>query len=358
MSDAEAGSYADRYSQLKELERLLVSDRAAVVNVHGAPGSGKSSLVRQFADRHENAFTGGITWLLAHGDVDHSRLAALRDDVPTLVVLDEIDLAHVPSLTGELQWLRKRRPLAQTITISRIRTSIGPNTPSVETPPLSLAAVLQLLERGSPSGEHARINRLARLLEGNASAVADASRRLASGMPIGVIVDWLEQPHLVVARDREGIELALGTPARERIDAVVNEISDELIAELAANPELLYQLNPRRFEELIAELYRRRGFEATLTPASGDEGVDVYVLRRDDLGRTLWVVQAKRYAAHLKVGAGVVRELLGTVQAKNASAGIVVTTSFFEPGAVKMEQEFQYRIALRDYLALQDMLHW
>jgi restriction system protein len=54
----------------------------------------------------------------------------------------------------------------------------------------------------------------------------------------------------------------------------------------------------------------------------------------------------------------VVRELLGTVQAKNANAGIVVTTSFFEPGAVRMEQEFQYRIALRDYLCLQEMLRW
>ena len=34
-----------------------------------------------------------------------------------------------------------------------------------------------------------------------------------------------------------------------------------------------------------------------ITPASGDEGVDVYVVRNDDPGRTLWVVQAKRYAA-------------------------------------------------------------
>jgi restriction system protein len=53
-----------------------------------------------------------------------------------------------------------------------------------------------------------------------------------------------------------------------------------------------------------------------------------------------------------------VRELFGSVQAKNASAGILVTTSFFEPGAVRFEQEFQYRVSLRDYLALQQMLRW
>jgi restriction system protein len=285
-------------------------------------------------------------------------LAALRADVPTLLVLDEIDVAHVPSLTEELRWLREHRPLVEVITISRLHVSVGRDTPSVETPPLPLPAVLDLLGRGSPSSDRARIDRLARLLEGNASAVEETSRRLASGMPIERIIQWLEQRRLAVARDPHGAELALGNPGRERIDAVVTEISDELIAELAANPERLYELNPRRFEELVAELYRRRGFEATLTPASGDEGVDVYVVRNDDLGRTLWVVQAKRYAAHLKVGAGVVRELLGTVHAKNASAGIIVTTSFFQPGAVKMEQEFQYRIALRDYLGLLDMLRW
>jgi restriction endonuclease Mrr len=103
--------------------------------------------------------------------------------------------------------------------------------------------------------------------------------------------------------------LPLGSPARRAIDAVVTEISAELIKELATHPERLYELTPRRFEELVAELYRRRGFEARLTPASGDEGVDVYVVRNDEMGRTLWVVQAKRYAAHNKVGrARVVRQ--------------------------------------------------
>lgn len=351
-------SRAELGGGLRTLERLLLDERVPVVNVHGAPGSGKSSFVRAFVDRRRSAFPGGVVWLIAHGDLDHAGLVQLPTDAQTLVVLDEVDLANVSSLRDELAWLRQHRPLTQAVTISRLNVSVGRDTPHFEMPPLPLSQVVALLTDGAVVDDRGRVERLATLLEGNASAVAETSQRLASGMPIERIIEWLERRRLVVARDSQGAELPLGSPGRERIDAAVDEISDELIRELAVHPDRLYELNPRRFEELVAELYRRRGFEATLTPASGDEGVDVYVVSNDELGRTLWVVQAKRYAANRKVGAGVVRELLGTVYAKNASAGIVVTTSFFEPGAVRVEQEFEYRIALRDYLSLQDMLRW
>jgi restriction system protein len=349
-----------RTDQESELERLVLSEGVAVVNVNGAPGSGKSWLARSFADANASRFPGGVVMLHAHRDLtqDYGVFDAVDGDQPSLIVLDEIDRADASSLPGELRWLREHRPRAQIITTSRIHVAIGADTPSVEMPPLPLDDVVSLLTNDESTSDVARINRLATMLQGNAFAVTEVSRRLASGMPVDAILSWLEQRHLAVARDAKGNELPLGSAARQHLDASVNEVSDALIAELAAKPELLYDLPSRRFEELVAELYRRRGFEATLTPASGDEGVDVYVVSNEDVGRTLWVVQAKRYAAHNKIGAGVVRELLGTVEAKNASAGLIVTTSFFEPGAVRMEQQFEFRIGLRDYFSLQDMLRW
>ncbi|MGA9286571.1 MAG: restriction endonuclease [Solirubrobacteraceae bacterium] len=349
-----------RPEQESELERLVLSEGVAVVNVNGAPGSGKSWLARSFADANASWFPGGVVMVYAHKDVfpDYRVFDAIDADRPSLIVLDEIDHADASSLPGELRRLREHRPRAQIITTSCIHVAFGGDTPSIEMPPLSLDDAVRLLAIGQSTSDVARINRLATMLQGNALAVTEVSRRLASGMPVDAILAWLEQRHLAVARDAKGDELPLGSAAREHLDASVKEVSDALIAELAANPELLYGLPSRRFEELVAELYRRRGFEATLTPASGDEGVDVYVVRNEDVGRTLWVVQAKRYAAHNKVGAGVVRELLGTVHAKNASAGMIVTTSFFEPGAVRLERQFEFRIGLRDYFSLQDMLRW
>ena len=100
----------------------------------------------------------------------------------------------------------------------------------------------------------------------------------------------------------------------------------------------------------------RRGFEATLTPSSGDAGVDVFVVRHDELGSSLSAVQCKRYAPDHKVGVGVVRELQGALIGAGASAGVVLTTSFFTKSARKLEQRFEYQLSLQDYYALQKLL--
>lgn len=225
----------------------------------------------------------------------------------------------------------------------------------VEMPPLQAEQILNLLRSQALITEE-RLDALVPLLAGNAEAVELASRRIASGVPMEQIVEWFESGRFAPARDAGGGPLDEDSPERKRLVSAVSEVSDELIRELSARPDLLYRLDPRKFEQLVAELYRRQGFEATLTPASGDEGADVYVVGHNDLGRTLWVVQAKRNAPERKIEAGVVRELLGTVTAKNASAGILITTSFFQPGAEKLEREFRYRLSLKDYLALQDLL--
>jgi restriction system protein len=123
-----------------------------------------------------------------------------------------------------------------------------------------------------------------------------------------------------------------------------------------ARPDLFYDLPPRRFEEIVAELYSRRGFDVTLTPATGDRGVDVVVVRHDELGWALSVVQCKRYTPRHKIGVNLVRELQGTIQQTGATSGAIVTTSFFTAGARKLEDEYKYQLSLKDYFGLQQLL--
>lgn len=154
----------------------------------------------------------------------------------------------------------------------------------------------------------------------------------------------------------DGEPLAGDSAERREIEVRLAEISEELIERLGREPELVYKLPPRRFEELVAELYIRRGFDATLTPSTGDGGVDVFVVRNDELGSSLSVVQCKRYAPNHKVGVGMVRELQGTIVGTGASAGVLLTTSFFTGGAKALEQKFEYQLSLQDYYALQKLL--
>ncbi|WP_445152211.1 sigma-70 family RNA polymerase sigma factor [Baekduia sp. Peel2402] len=155
----------------------------------------------------------------------------------------------------------------------------------------------------------------------------------------------------------DGQPLAEASRESREVQLRVQNISSELIATLARHPEGVYELNPRRFEELVAELYARRGFEVVLTPASNDGGADLLVAKHDVLGRSLHVVQCKRYAPGRKIGPAVVRELIGTVEHRRASTGVLLTTSFFTKGARRLEQDYEHRLTLHDFVALRDLLN-
>ncbi len=86
----------------------------------------------------------------------------------------------------------------------------------------------------------------------------------------------------------------------------------------------------RDFEKLLAEGFRRRGFEARETGGGGaDGGVDL-VLQK---GREKFLVQCKHWRA-FNVGVDVVRELYGVMAASGATGGYVVTSGKFTQPAV------------------------
>ncbi|WP_030624858.1 restriction endonuclease [Streptomyces sclerotialus] len=93
----------------------------------------------------------------------------------------------------------------------------------------------------------------------------------------------------------------------------------------------LYEMDPLRFEELVAELFRAMGMQAVTTARSGDGGVDVDALDPDPIRGGKIVVQVKRYRNTVPPSA--VRDLYGTVQAAGANKGVLITTSAFGPGS-------------------------
>lgn len=105
-----------------------------------------------------------------------------------------------------------------------------------------------------------------------------------------------------------------------------------IIRELNRNPQSVFEILPRKWEEIIAAAYEQAGFdEVILTPHSGDFGRDVIAVKRG-----LWTVriidQVKAYAPEHLVPANDVRALLGVLQAdQNATKGLVTTTSGFAP---------------------------
>jgi len=93
-----------------------------------------------------------------------------------------------------------------------------------------------------------------------------------------------------------------------------------------ANPGMaIAQMSWRQFEALIAEAFRRKGFEVKEKGGSqADGGVDLVVTQ----GAARFLVQCKHWRSQ-RVGVSVVRELQGVVSADGAAGGYVVTGGTF-----------------------------
>ncbi len=105
----------------------------------------------------------------------------------------------------------------------------------------------------------------------------------------------------------------------------------EIIRRFSQNPEDIFKIDPRRFEELIAGAYEREGYLVELTPHSNDKGRDV-VATRPGIGSIRIFDQVKRYKISRPVTAEEVRALVGVItMAGNVSKGVLTTTSEFAP---------------------------
>lgn len=158
-------------------------------------------------------------------------------------------------------------------------------------------------------------------------------------------------------RDVDGAVLANpdSTVQQERV-GVVEASLGQLVDALVKRPEDIYQLDPRKFEELVAELLERDGFKVELTPRSGDGGIDSFAVRNQKLGRFLFGVQCKRNAPDNRVEVNIVRELVGALDLEHLSAGGIVTTSFFTRGARETSAKIAGRLSLVDFDGLRRWL--
>lgn len=134
-----------------------------------------------------------------------------------------------------------------------------------------------------------------------------------------------------------------------------SKISEELTQYLIQNPNAMYELSPRKFEELVAYLMEKHGYEVELTKQSRDGGIDIFALKRDIFGSFLTIVDCKKYSASNPIGVGVVRTMYGILNVENASHGMIATTSRFTKDAQGLAEEYKYQLSLKDHA---DIIKW
>jgi restriction system protein len=353
--------FTGRRQELDLLARELLLSDAKVVGIIGPPGAGKTALAMKFAQMHRDSFPAGVYHVHATPWESLTETIAAHVSNPSssyLLILDELEARPPHQQHAEIQAIRALRPTARIICLARSYTWSGQADLTLELGNLSRAEFSELVEKFkgfdasvdldidlfSALGGNPLFARLtADLLESSSLTPRELLRRLHSFTYSGLV-------------GADGRPLARGSLVENQIVVDICSVSDDLLRRVHSNPKLLYELTPRRFEEFVAEVLDRLGYQVTLTPASKDGGKDIYAARKDHLGSFLYVVECKKYAPDHRVGVGLIRELNGVVQAERATAGILATTSFFTKGAKEFQTRLSNQIGLKDYLGIQEWL--
>lgn len=129
-----------------------------------------------------------------------------------------------------------------------------------------------------------------------------------------------------------------------------------LLTAIAAQPDDLYLLSPRKFEELVAHIFERFGYDVELTPRTRDGGFDLAAVRKSEAEIRL-LIECKRYVPAHKVGRPIVQQVYGVLMDRQAEAtkAIIATTSAFTADARTFLAANRWRIDGRDKMGL---LEW
>ena len=132
----------------------------------------------------------------------------------------------------------------------------------------------------------------------------------------------------------------------EKIIKVV-DTTKLLIKDIYENNQLLTTIDPRKFEEVIAELLHAKGFEVNLTKQTRDGGYDILALQKIAGLPIKFLVECKRYNKR-KVGVDIIRSFCDVIRTEQANKGIIFTTSYFSKDSHKKQTELGTMLDLKD----------
>ena len=145
---------------------------------------------------------------------------------------------------------------------------------------------------------------------------------------------------------------------REALDSLVQAAHEALIHELISR---IHAQPPEFFERLVIDVLLSMGYGTERSSAaqrlgrSGDGGVDG-VITLDELGLDLIYIQAKRLKPGVAVPIADIRDFAGSLESRQASKGVFVTTTHFSAGAAEFCSRLSRRVVLIDGIRLAEIM--
>ena len=142
----------------------------------------------------------------------------------------------------------------------------------------------------------------------------------------------------------------------ETIEFIIPTIADT-IYQIQNNPEYIYELTPREFEEVVAEIFSANGYEVTLTQETRDGGKDIIVKQMVMGSPFVMFIECKQYNAKNKVSVNIIRELCGIQTEDKVNKAMVVTSSFFSKDAIAFAEKRGSLLGLADFNSLMQWIN-
>jgi HJR/Mrr/RecB family endonuclease len=351
-----------RDSRSREIHELSQQRFYGHVIVYGAAGIGKTALLEAFKEMNPVGYL-SITFLRGHeielnesllGPFLLSRLRRPNINVfPELLIIDDFDHILSKSILEKVATLLQegRKWGFRVILSARKQTNekvFEANAHVMRLKGLNEVDVRRLADFfGGRSDKHPGLIMTVRDMldehEGNPAMIISHLMMLVTPDDFlyrnPLIIEELERPKIILNQAP-----SLITDLR-----LVNQ---RILDRIGRRPDAVRDLSPRQFEELVAELFSEKGYQVELTQQTKDGGKDLIIVHRSDIGNFMVYAECKHYRPDRPVGVDVVTQLFGRINFDKATAGMVVTSSFFSPDAKDFQSQIEHQMSLIDFVRL------
>lgn len=137
---------------------------------------------------------------------------------------------------------------------------------------------------------------------------------------------------------------------RKELQSLTKECNDRLSKSHTLT--ILREMSPYDFEEFVAKLWEKQGWNAQVTSGSTDRGVDVIATKEDTFEKRRHFIQVKRHSKTSKVGSEDIQRYAGLYARRDEKpdAVFVVTSNTFTKEAKKVAKNREVRTVDRDEL--------
>lgn len=360
-------TYVNKNNELEEISSGLTKYGAVIVI--GEAGIGKTTLTKVYTELNPLNFSEIIYFNGFEFEFNEAKLITDKSSSVnrrTLTIIDGFDeIISVAARKRVLKFLKEGRKYGQRVILTSrpyfTEQGILANAYTLRLRGLNQAEALRLirfhLTHAQLDGITANeLNEILSIIHNNPLGIVLTSELINSSKVtprelLKLLNEKLNYKNPIF--DERDSKIILPKPPK--IISDIKVINASLIDKVQRNPSFIYSMSSRQFEEFVADLFERDGYRVSLTKQTHDGGKDMFVVENSRLGKFVYYVECKKHSAVRPVGVRLVRELYGTVIADRATAGLLVTSSYFSDEAKEFTEQIRTQLSLMEFV---DLKNW